>query len=1168
MRTRKLTGLIILCLLAGALPLAAQEARGTLLGHVTDPSGAVIVGVKVDALNVATGVHYPGTTNGTGDYLLPFLIPGAYSLTAEMAGFKSYSRTGLTVRQSERITMDIVMELGAASEKVTITAEAPLVDTSTASMGQVVDSRTIMDLPTKDSMVLVMATMVPGVTFTPQTTAYIRPFDTGSPSSISVNGVRQLNNEFMLDGSNNTQGGQIAYSPPQAVVEEFKVQTATFDSAFGFMPGAAVNMTLKTGTNDLHGQTNYFMQNPALNANNYFRLASGKPDMRIHRMSASLTGPVYIPKLYDGRNKTFFTAAFEWIYSFDPSPWVVESVPTPAERTGDFSSLLKLGTNYQIYDPFSTIPAGNGQFSRTPLPNNVIPSNRINPVAAKIAQLWDLPNQQGTADNTNNYTMGKNAQDTYNNELFRVDHNVSEKERFYVRGNLTSLERPENVRQNLTDGDNFYRFNRGAAVDNVYLFSPHFFMDTRFALTRFYTGYTPYQLGWDLAGLGFSSTFVNNIKALDSRALIFPYINVAGQSTLGGVNTYNEQWYNTYDAAANFTNLVGKHTLHYGVTYRIYQLNQFDMSQSSGNLVANSTYTNGPFNNSASAPIGQGMASFLYGILAPSSSFPISPTNLAEQNRYWAFYIQDDWKLSQKLTVSVGLRYELPTPLTERYNRAVQGFNPAGASTIAAQVAANYAANPVPQIPVSQFKALGGLTFAGVGGNARELWNSYYKEFMPRIGLAYNINSKTVIRTGYGIYYQPLGIVNVAGSGAGGGGGGTLNQAGFGSTTSYVGTTDNGQSYIANLTNPFPNGFVQPTGSSAGYNTFLGQNISFYEKNLRNPYMQRWQFAVQRELPLTSLVEFSYVGNRSTRLLVTQDMNPTPRSYLSTLPTRDQTTINLLASQVANPFYPLLPATNLSGSTVALSQLLKPYPQFTAMTALENAGFSWFHSLQARVEKRFSKGLSAQYSFTWSKWMQATSYLNPTDVIPEKVISDLDRPFRHVLNFIYELPFGPGKPFLGSANKVEKAIVGGWQVQSVFTHQSGQALGFGNALLNPGETMADVVLPADKRTVGQWFNTSAFNRVTSQQLASNIVTLSSAFSSVRAPVVNNWDISLIKNTAISERVKTQFSTLFINAFNHPQFTAPNTTPTSSAFGQLTGAYNWNRLIEFGLKVSF
>src|ERR1035437_2020794 len=383
------------------LPLAGQEARGTLLGRITDPTGAVIVGAKVSITNTATSVHYSAETSGSGDYILPFLIPGPYSLTAEMTGFKTSTRADIAVRESDRITIDITMQVGSASDSIQVTGETPLVDTSTASMGQVVEIRTTLDLPTKVSMVLAM--LVPGVTFTPQTAAYIRPFDTGSPSTISVNGVRSGNNEFMLDGANNTQGQQVAYSPPQALVEEFKVQTATFDAAFGFMPGAAVNMTLKSGTNQLHGQANYFIQNPALNANNYFGLAAGKPAMRIHRGSASLTGPVDIPKVYDGHNKTFFTAGFEYIYSFDPSPWVVESVPTPAERGGDFSSLLKLGANYQIYNPFSTTPVGNGQFSRTPLPNNMVPASQINPVAANIAKLWDPPNQQGTADGTNNY---------------------------------------------------------------------------------------------------------------------------------------------------------------------------------------------------------------------------------------------------------------------------------------------------------------------------------------------------------------------------------------------------------------------------------------------------------------------------------------------------------------------------------------------------------------------------------------------------------------------------------------------------------------------------------------------------------------------------------------------------------------------------------------------
>ena len=332
--------------------------------------------------------------------------------------------------------------------------------------------------------------------------------------------------------------------------------------------------------------------------------------------------------------------------------------------------------------------------------------------------------------------------------------------------------------------------------------------------------------------------------------------------------------------------------------------------------------------------------------------------------------------------------------------------------------------------------------------------------------------------------------------------------------------------------------------------------------------MQRWQFAVQQQFPGRTLLELSYVGNRGTRLRATQDLNPVPRQYMSTLPARDQTTIDFLGAQVPNPFYPLLPSTNLASTTVSTSQLLRPYPQFSGIAAVMNSGFSWYHGLQVRAEKRLSAGLSAQYSLSWSKFMQAINYLNPTDPIPEKVISDLDRTFRSTLSWIYELPFGRGKRLGAAANQTVSRMISGWQLQGIYTNQSGAPLGFGNALLLPGQSMANVVLPAGRRSVGQWFNVSAFNRTPSQQLASNIIGLSSAFSGLRAPGVNNWDMSAIKNTRIKERLGLQLTGEFINALNHPQFTPPNTTPTSTAFGQLTGSYTWQRVIEFGMKISF
>jgi hypothetical protein len=557
--------------------------------------------------------------------------------------------------------------------------------------------------------------------------------------------------------------------------------------------------------------------------------------------------------------------------------------------------------------------------------------------------------------------------------------------------------------------------------------------------------------------------------------------------------------------------------------------------------------------------MGQSFAQFLYGIPGHSTngagSFTINDS-YADQSQVPALFIQDDWKLSRKFTLSLGLRYERPSPVTERYNRSVRGFDATAASPIQAQAIANYAKSPIPELPVSQFRAMGGLTFAGAAGQPRELWKSNQNLFMPRIGFAYSITPMTVLRGGYGIFFDALGVVNV-----------NVNQTGFTQSTDMVPTLDNGVTYAANLTNPFPGGFLTPPGASGGLATNLGQGITFFDPNTTSSYMQRWQFALQRQLLANTLIELSYVGNRGTRMQVTRDLNPTPAQYLSTSPFRDQAAIDFLNAQVANPFYPLLPKTNLAAATVARSQLLKPYPQFSGISSAQNVGYSWYHSLQTRIEKRFSAGLNASLSYTWSKTMEALSYLNPTDTSLEEVISSQDRTHRLAITAMYELPFGRGKRFRGPSNAIVAKTISGWQMQGIYTAQSGPALGFANAIFL-GD-LHNIPLPKDQRTVDRWFNIDAgFERNTARQLASNIRTLSSRFSGVRGDGPNNWDISFIKNTQIKEGTQLQFRAEAINALNHPQFTAPNTTPTSTAFGTVTGEFAWPRVIQFGLKLLF
>ncbi len=1134
----------------------AQETRGQVLGRVTDQSGAVVAGAIVKAVDTATNVTTTTTSNQSGDYVLPFLISGAYNVTAEMAGFRSFEQEDVPVRVADRVTLNIVLQIGAASERVVVMGAAPLVETANASLGTVVDNRRISELPLKDGNPIMLATLSPGV-LNLSTGGWSRPFDNSSPSAIAVNGARSATNEFTMDGAPNTQRGNVAYIPPSEAVQEFKIQTATFDASMGYTAAAVVNVSLKSGTNAVHGSGYEFLQNTKLNANDFFNNLNGlsRTQVRLNRWGVTANGPLYLGKLYDGRNRTFWTYAYEGIH--DQAPDVAHSfaVPTSQERQGDYSALLKLGSQYQIYDPSTTAPAPNGRFSRQPFPNNIIPSSRFNATGVKIMSFLPLPNQAGSADGTDNWYTPGPSWDTFYTHLFRVDQIISDKQRLFVRGDTNHrIQSYQDWFNNDSNGSLFWRDNRGVTVDDVYVFSPSFLMNLRYSYTRFFQGDNPTTRAADLLSLGFSQDFENQVKAIDSRGIKFPYITTEGTTTMGNL-AYNFRYDDTHDLAANFTRMVRSHTLRFGTGFRVYRENSFNFGNSSGSFsFLSGGYVGGPLDNSPGAPNGQGFAEMLLG--QPGSGSVDVNGNYAEQSSIWSAYLQDDWKLTPKLTVNLGLRYEVEFPTTERYNRSVAGFDGTAASPIQAAAQANYALNPISQIPVSQFKALGGLTFAGINGNPRGLWNTDTNNFMPRAGLAYALNPKTVVRAGVGIFYDQLGILR-----------NQVSQSGFNQTTNFVSSTDNGQTYIANLTDPFPSGLVRPVGAGLGLMTFAGQSISALNPHLVDPYMVRWEVSVQRQLPHDGVLELAYVGNRGADLLSSFQVDGTPRQYLSTSPVRDQATINLLSTQVPNPFYPLLPGTGLSGSNVSLSQLLRPYPQFTGVTYNTNQGSSRYHSLQGRFEKRLSSGFTANLAYTWSKFLEATSFLNATDSSPSRVISDLDRPQRVVVSGIWELPVGRGRRYAASTVPVLGKLVEGWQAQAIYQLQSGPALGFGNAIFTGN--LGDVPLSSSQRNIYEWFNVNAgFNRNSSQQLSQNIQTLSTRFSGIRGDGLNNWDISLVKNTTITERARLQFRTEFINALNHPQFSTPNTTPTSSSFGRVTSTAQWPRTVQFGMKLLF
>ncbi|MBS1824174.1 MAG: carboxypeptidase regulatory-like domain-containing protein [Acidobacteria bacterium] len=1144
--------------------LAAQDARGRISGRVLDPSGAPVPTVDVTATNAETGVKVAAKTNDAGAYDLLYLQPGGYTLTVTAAGFKTLERKNVSVRVGDRLTEDLTLEVGQVSESISVTGQATLLETATGSLGRVVDSRRIVDLPLPGGNALSLSRLAPGVV------------NLGAPnhpslgpavevlSNLSVNGTRSGSIEFTVDGTPSMWGSNAAYAPPTEAVAEFKVQTATYDASVGRAPGGNVNVVLRSGTNDFHSIFHWFHNNNKLQSldlfqrQNLYNAATGpvtddkvksvNPLNILNRFGFTFSGPVYIPKVFNGKNKTF------WLYAFEglTRPGVERgnsfyTVPDAAARGGDFSNLLRLGTAYQIYDPATIAAAPNGRFSRQPLPGNIVPTSRIDAVAKNFMPFWPASNTTGTTDGRNNFTLLPRSLNEFYSHTAKVDHNFNDRHRAFGRYNQTyNLFSSGQVLGTIANGQDRFRRNNGVVFDDIVVISPSLLNDFRIGFTRFDQSFFPLSAGYDLNSLGFHPSLAAGISP---QAISFPTINVAAFQNLGtGTNSRSFSNYMTLTDDLSWSR--GNHTLRTGAEFRIYREHNYNFANMTPTLNFGTTWTQGPLDNSPAAPIGQDFASFLLGI--PSGGQINVNDSAAEQSLALSFYVQDDWRIRRSLTLNLGLRWDYDSPITERFNRSVQDFDFAATNPIAARAIANYAQRPIPEIPASQFRVMGGLRFAGAGGSDRNLWMPDRNNFAPRIGLAWTPMKSTVIRAGYGVFFVPIGADR-----------GAVNLSGYSIVNTLVASEDNGRTFLASLSNPFPRGWSQPLGAAGGLSTDVGRGISFFFPQSRNGYMQRYSFGLQRQLPGEAVVEVTYVGNRGTGLLTSRQYNAVPNSYLSKSPVRDQDTINFLTTQVPNPFFPL-PGTNLSGQNTGRQQLLRPYPQYTSITSSEPIGYSWYHSLQMTAERRLKGGVTAQFNWTWSKFMEATGFRNDGDALLEELISDLDRTHRFALSALYELPFGRGKRFLSSSNGVVRQIVGGWQAQAVWQRNTGSPIGFGNVLMV--DDIRKARLEGSAQTLDRWFNTDIFNRVPAQQLASNLLVHSSRFSGLRTAAVDNWDISAVKNFQLAEKWRFQFRAEFLNAMNHSNLAGPNTGPTNTLFGRVTATTGFPRYIHFGLKL--
>ncbi len=1160
--------LVLAALVVLPAALSAQETRGRITGRVTDSTKATVPGATVTVTDTARGTTVTATSNEQGLFQVNYLLPGTYKVVVELDGFKKHIQENLQLQMAETRDLAITLEVGGLEEAVSVTAEALTVNTSDASMGLVVDQKRLASLPLIHGDPYKIMGLAPGLSHS-GSQRLDRPYEPTHIIGFGYNGTRSNRSDLLIDGAPSTATANAneviaTYVPPSDLVQEFKVQTATFDAQFGNTEGGVTSMTIKSGTNRFHGSGYYFAEPVKLGANDFFGRARGQKriDSSSDRPGFSITGPVRIPGLYDGRDKTFFTFGFERIKDvrprFDASgdSWV----PTDKLRNGDFSDY---SSNITIYDPLTRVPTGTGQYVGQPFAGNKIPASRISPIAKKILEYYSMPKSGGLQGNINDSTLPETAK--YNTFTGRLDQNVSSNNRLFARYSYYKRDSTYNDYLSSDATATMFQFvSYQAVVDDVHVFNPTTVLNVRYGYNRFdrNSGFQESIYGFDQTKLGFPAAY-NSMASADAR--FFPRLDFDGNNMIDIAVGGDFRPVTTHSFAATMNKTVSAHSFKGGMELRQYgERSRSVGNDQTGRYQFTNSYTR---QNSASGTDYQGLqnyAAFLLGL--PSTTSITRSANYDEYSRTWGFFLQDDWRVSDRLTVNVGLRYEFENALVEKGDKSVSNFDYEYVQPIQGQVQAKYAAlnDPALKALVPQLNVKGGLLF--VGKDTAKPYNTPKNTLLPRAGFAFKVDDKSVIRGGAGLFAGFLG-----------------ERRGDVITTGYSQTTTAGTTFNANGA-PIPyywdqaftvTPIIEPVGNAQGKQTFLGQGLTFFNPDPKVSKQLRWQIGYQRELGPGFTVEAAYVGNYGYDIEITRNINALPAKYLNTDNSRtaEMTANNaFLSASVANPFAGLLPGTSFNNATIARSQLLRPYPQFGDINTTNNDGKSWYHSGQFGVQKRFAKGYTLGVSYTRAHWMQATEYLNPTDPEPTKMISDLDVTNRISVSAILSLPFGKGRRFLSDAGGVVEGIVGGWQIQGVYTYQTGFPIAFGT---DGFYQVGDIVL--ESKTTQKWFNTDAFTSILSgaSTNATPVNHLRSAsfplrFDDVRRDSINNVDLSLLKDVRLPGDMRIQLRAEFINALNSPYFPAPVANPTSATFGQVTASNqdNYARRAQLGIKFLF
>ena len=1143
--------------LIGLFSATALAQVATLTGRVTDSSGAVVPAATVSALSVDTNVASTVETNQEGYYSLPALQPGRYNVTVSKSGFVQMRQTGIALAVQQVARLDIVLQVGQLSEIVEVKGQAPLLESESSTVGQVIGNRQVTELPLLGRNTYALAMLVPGVRNSAGVNNLV--IDQISTVSYSINGQRSTSNEFLLDGAPNSAPAQnqpVVNANPD-MVQEFKVETNNFSAEYGRAAGGVFNVVTKSGTNDFHFTLYEFLRNDKLNANDYFANRSGtdKAPFRFNQFGGTVGGPVLIPKLYNGKNRTFFFFNTE-IVRFIQGITFTAVLPDPTQLTGDFSNArLADGRAVTIYDPATTRanPSGSG-FIRTAFANNVIPSARIDPVARNVSKLFPSPTAAGGALGQINYTRTDGNRVDKDSYSARIDHNITAANRLFVRYSYddTPFNRapaygPDYRNIAPTAGPQvFTRWN--SVVEDTHIFSPTLLGTFRYSATRLINNRRPYSDGFDITSIGLPAYMREGM--VDPLSL--PAIQITGYSITGsipniivggiiGATDLIAFGNTTQSGQASFSKTMSSHTIKFGGEFRAVQFNTQQTGDTATNFNFTPAWTQGPNPTTSSAVAGLGLATFLLGI--PAGGVNPAPA-LAMTNKYYALYLQDSWKVTPRLTLNWGVRYDYETPRTDRFDQLT-----------------NFDYNATSPLQVPGLNLQGGLTFVGVGGQSRFNANPDRNNFAPRLGLAFQLTPKTVLRTGGGLFYSTVTGI--------GGGAGAFGVSGFQAATSIVTSLD-GVTPVVSWSDPYPQRFNRPTGSTQGLSTLLGQSVQFFDRGNYTPYSAQWNFNIQHEFPGSMLVEVGYAGSRGIGFPQNRVFNQLPDSALALG--------DALRQQVANPFFGQIEVGTLSRPTVARAQLLRPYPQYEGVGS-QNASWasSIYHALEAKVEKRYASGLSVLASYTYSKLMDyaagpfagetlgGAAFQNNNNLGAEWSSSALDQTHRYIMNAVYELPFFPSSP--GLAGKV----LGGWQVGGIWMAFSGGPLGVSSAVNNTfsqgggqrpnwsGQT-ACLSNPTPER----WLDSSVFSVPAAYTFGNSPAT----FNGCRSDITSQVDATLTKNTRFYERLNLQFRAEVFNITNTARFAPPNQSFGNPQFGVVNGQGNLPRIIQFGLKLIF